>query len=96
MMSSVAIVLLYGYCVRFAGYMPFFWKYLSKSIPVISIESAIIHKLDFVIEAYESCSITISGHPGHSPPCTTIQRFDNPTFVFLIRYNATFRQTPFQ
>jgi hypothetical protein len=41
MMPGAAIVLLYAYGGRFAGYMPLFWQYLGKSIQAISIESAI-------------------------------------------------------
>ena len=40
--------------------------------------------LHFVVETSEGFRTTIAEHPGHSSPCATVNRLDDPKLVFLL------------
>ena len=83
MMTGIAVVLFNRYCVRLSDDVAILRQYLAKSVPVISIEDAVLQVFHFVIESFECCSITTTDNPGHSSPCATIHGFDDPSFVFF-------------
>ena len=50
---------------------------------MIRIKNTFVQMFDLVIQLAEGCSITTTSDPGHGSPCATIQRFDDPYFVFF-------------
>jgi len=82
-MTGVAVVLFDGNGSGFADDMSLRRQMLGEGIPVLGVEHAVRQVPELVVEPPEGCSITTADHPGHSSPYATIQRLDNPDFVFF-------------
>ena len=83
MMPRIAVVALYGHSVHLANNMSFGRQNCRKRIPCACIKDAPLKVFHLVIEPLKGCSITIAEHPCHGSPCTTINGFDDPKFVFF-------------
>jgi hypothetical protein len=81
-MAGIGIVTLYRVGGCFADHMLLWRQHSAVGRPVISI----VHPPRTfypLIEAAEGGSITTTNNPGDSSPCTTVQRFPEPAFVFF-------------
>jgi hypothetical protein len=100
MMAGVAVILRNGDGMGLSDDMPFGRQTLRKGFPVVSVENALREMFDLVLEPLEGCSITTADHPGHSSPCATIHRLDDPEFGFFepmkchISSNSISRMSP--
>lgn len=81
-MSCIAIVMLDRGGASFANDMLLLRQHGTVGWPVIGI----VHPprpFYPLIEAAEGGSITTTDDPGDNSPCTTVQRFPDPTLVFF-------------
>jgi hypothetical protein len=82
-MSCVAVVLFDRKRPGFTDYVPLRRQNLHERIPLVCVERAVFQVLHFIVQASESCAITITENPGDCPAAAAINGLDEPKFPFF-------------
>jgi hypothetical protein len=78
MMSGVTVVTFDAVSMGFINDVAFGRQDLGERIPLIRVKHTLLQVIHFVVQSPKGCSITMAEYPGHSSPCATVNRLDDP------------------